>query len=242
MIYRSILLLTGLLLFSFLNLKGQQECKQLLVKYLEEISVPDIPENDKVYFLHALYEYDFYEKYNISDFNSEVKVIVSKNQAIYETPQISYYNDTTDLFVAYHSMNRIIWSDGVQNPNASMQKMDILEIQKKLIESGTITYCKKTRVNKRKYKKIELSFKSEVQQEVHIYKMSFLYDLKSESLKEMWVYFTNDQKLRTQKITINTINFDYKDWYPTPVKDLIFDEKGNLNSRYSYYHLISNKN
>ena len=240
--FRLIYISVILLLLSFHDLNGQVECKQLLLNYLDEMSVPDIPDEGKVYYLQAQYQYDFYEKYGIKDFNSEVEVYMSKDQAIYETPQISYFNDSNDLFVIYHTMDRIIWSKGVQNPKASLQKIDILQIQKQLVESGTITFCKKVRINRKKYKKIELVFNKELQKETHVVKMSFLYDLKKKVLREIWAYFTDDQKLRSQKITINKIDFDYKGWYPVPVKELIFDKNGNLNSRFSHYHIINNKN
>ncbi|EAY24033.1 hypothetical protein, partial [Microscilla marina] len=102
-------LLTGLLLWTSVqgNAQSHQEYYQILQQWMQDMKKVQFPAPGQYYLMHLRMKMVPRNKY-LENKETEVKMIAGANQLVYETDQVSIYQDRRNLYQVFHPQKLIL--------------------------------------------------------------------------------------------------------------------------------------
>lgn len=234
----------ALLLYSCIVLSGTKSdnCLDYIQDYVRKMGQMNTPTtNDKCYFMDMEYVVTPNPKLNAqkSAVNSHVIITRAKGYYGYQSKELEVYADNDELIQIIHVRKQIIRSNIVDIETLEMENKNRLnEFQQQMLEKATVLKCSE---NAKKENTIDVRINPSVSETLKIRYVSYLYDITSESVKTVTIYYKPDQVVSSLKTIYHRIDFDYKWKKPDSIQKLIF-QNNKLLPKYAGYLLLDNRN
>ncbi|HEY4789240.1 MAG TPA: hypothetical protein VIH57_24490 [Bacteroidales bacterium] len=218
-----------------------QECKGLLLDYIDRMSGIGLPDNKKVYYLH------FYTKYVPWDSKKnrlpdvDAKIYLAKDLYFYESNLLSIYSDPQDFICTYPGQKKIYWSKGNSAKNKEKMEAVLAKAQKEIVSKGSLLWCKDSIINNKMYAVMSIAVPYAFEVNHKITKVTYYYSKSERQLKKSIIYYSRQHDIKSQTIEYEETDFNYRNLKTQRARDIVFDSKGQPRSKYKMYSIIDNR-
>ncbi|WP_299460335.1 hypothetical protein [uncultured Microscilla sp.] len=242
-------LLTGLLLWTTVQGNAQPGNKyyQALQSFMNKMEKVQFPKPGQHYLMQMSIK--MIPKTNLAVYQgkvenkeAEVKMIVGTHQLIYETNQVSIYQDREWLFQVFHPQKLILQKTtpkGVFNQHLAYAKKTT-QMQKELFAQSTVTSVKDGMYKGRKIKLITTTLAAQAQKKFRVKTVTYFFDMQKQKLEKQVVKFTNAHPLAGQEIVYLQLNPNYKGYVPTTAKAAVMNSQQRLLPKFRGYSIETN--
>ncbi len=235
------LLLTGLLLVvnQFLLYAQSEDCKKIMIDYINVMNSVKEPEPGKSYHLDMIVKNTMV---NNDDFPQQVEIdaILTNSKLVYTSSLMSVYQDTSNAFTVIHPSKTIIWNKGKKSPVADEQQQLILNVKLELLENSSVTLCEKSKVSGKELLIIGIQPTLKVMEDLKIDHFTFYFNSQKKLIEKLVIDYNSEYPLQSQEITYKVLDFDSNNKV-LPIKDYLFEKDGRLKSKFQDYKLIDNR-
>jgi hypothetical protein len=235
-IYKAILLLPLLCsgLGGSVTLFSQEECRQLLTGYIADMEKISAPEKGKVYYLHVTLQNKFRQATDAVK-NIEMKTYITANRLMLQSTLMQMYADTADLFMVLPAARHIVRSRGISAIKARERQLEMLNMQRQLIEGCTVMEC----VSEGNIRKMRLRPSSDIAAQYALEEMLLCYDTAKRQVRSVHLFYTGKSKIAEQLVEYKAIDFNSSFRFKQPsAAASVLTKQGNLRDEFAGYVLI----
>jgi len=235
--YLHIIPLVVILFFAFFGcfqVFSQEECKELITKYVESMGKINAPEKGKVYFLHIAIQNKYRQETHAAT-DIEIKTYLTEGRMLFNSNLMQIYSDTADMFTVIPSIRQIIRKKGISGQADLERQNEALNMQLKLLEGCSVMGCKETEQSK----EITLRPSEEIEKQLNVNEIIMYYDSAENRVQKIRIKYSKQSKLDMQIVEYKAINFDstYK-FEKSTAAAYILTESGKLRNEFGSYSLI----
>jgi len=235
------LLLTGILLFHFVFLKGQETAKAIISNYVEQMGKIGMPEKGKTYYLDMSVK-NIYNGEKTGPAGFHMDIFLTHSQMRYTSDLISVFQDTVDALVLLPANKQIFWTKATKIANALERSRKLTDFQIEVVNSANIEKISEETINGLKFRIISLIPSSDIAEKFDIERLVFHYCQNQKRIERVKIFYNKTKQLKSQEFIYTIFDLDYKkSGKEFPVKYYIFDSSGNLLEKYKGYELIDNR-
>lgn len=233
-------MLNVILGFLFTFIGSGDECKQLLINYLEKSQSISVPDEGATYFLQMSMTYKANPLIKgTADMQITNQMYLTSDQSIFVSGQIDVYQDQSEIFVVIHSQKKIIRSKAVKR-NKEMFTEHLNLAQRSILDSAASYTCSSKVSGGQTYTILNIKPKDTFRQKTNIFSVAFHFN-ELGTLISQTINYTAKAEYLFQEIVYESLDLDYKKWKSKKLTYYIFDQKGTLLPSFSGYALIDNR-
>lgn len=218
-----------------------QDCKGLLLEYIDRISGTKLTDEKRIYYLHFKVSYNLWDtkKPQLPDLDS--KIYLGKNLYFYESNLLSIYSDKKDFICVYPSQKQIICSDAKNENNKEKMETMLSQAQKEIVVKGKLIRCADTLINDVSTIIMTILVPPGLESNYKMTKVTYYYSVNKKQLNKVIIFYSKQHTIKSQTIIYEEINFNYKETKFQRAHDLVFDRNEHLKSKYKTYSIIDNR-
>jgi len=233
--YKTVLLIFLAFPFCFYAQKNN-ECITELLKIEEKNSIKNFKEEDKVFYLNYVVTTTDWEDQVIV---SNVKVYKGKDNMHFFSEQGQIFQDDNDVFVVLPIQKIIIVNATNKELNNVRLGNDFYQFRKSFLDSCEVTKCEVSLKNP-EVKTLELKVHHDMGGLLHIVKMSYKYNTKTEKIISTVTTYNKDYKVKRVEMIFNEINLSY-DYKFNKARRQVLDKSGRLLPKFKGYELMDDR-
>lgn len=220
-----------------LGLLGQ-DCKVVLSSCFEKLNNIQTPPENVVYFLDMSIETNATKKSEAIP-TIDAKIYVTSNSYFFESQLYSIYIDKEEFYYVDFSQKLIIHRVGNVFENRDQNIGNIISNeQSELISNGTISICRDSIYNNKKYLFISISPDANIESKYQIKNVNYFISKKSENrIEKTRIEYNAKSKIKNKTITYNDISYNYKGLKSFKASDFIYDKNKQLKAKFKGFTL-----
>lgn len=239
-------LLTGLLFWTSVqgNAQSKVDYYQVLQNFMNDMKKVQYPKEGQHYLMHM--KIKMIPKTNLAIYQGKVetkeanvRMVVSKHQLMYETNQVSIYQDQQWVFQVFHPQKLILQKNtpkGAFNQHLLYAKK-VSQMQNELFRQSKVTSVKDGWYNGQKVKVITTALTAKAQKRFRVKTVTYFFDMQHKKLKKQVAKFTNAHELAGQEIVYLQLTPNYKGYVPTTAKAAVVNAQQRLLPKFRGYSI-----
>ncbi|WP_157558362.1 hypothetical protein [Microscilla marina] len=239
-------LLTGLLLWTTVQGNAQSTNKyyQVLQNFMDKMKKVQFPKPGQHYLMHMSIK--MIPKTNLAVYQgkveskeAKVKMIVGTHQLMYETNQVSIYQDRQWVFQVFHPQKLILQKNtpkGMFNQHLAYAKK-MTQMQNELFAQSKVTSVKDRMYKGKKIKLITTTVAAEAQKKFKVKTVTYFFDMQKQKLEKQVVKFTPAHTLSGQEIVYLQLSPNYKGYVPATAKAAVMNTQQRLLPKFRGYSI-----
>ena len=232
---QAIIYFLGFLFYS--SVYSQNDCKELLAKYVEDMGRISTPEVGKVYFLHMLIQNKYRNETHAVN-NIEIKACLTDSHMQMNSSLMQIYADTSDSFTIIPATRQIVRREGINFSGDTLQRQSLQMVQLDLIKNSTISRFK----DYENSREITLAPDLETSKRLNISNIVLEYHFLRKQVSKVRILYTKDSSVSEQIIDYKELDFDSSfKLDKSTVESMILTDSGSLKKEFSDYTLIDVK-
>ena len=241
-IYISLLIFCSVHLNSHCQVNADNNCRDLLQKFVADMTRISMPENQKTYFMK--YRVETFNKPKSNNQNSSMsgQVMLSGDKSSFESNIMSSYADDKNGFLILHNQRKIVWGPGGKNTTGADNFKQLASLQDSLVKLSYLSVCKNVTVaGKKNMKFIVLIPNEDIDKSLKVNRLEILFDLDKNMIYSVTTFYNEKSELDHLVVTYNDLNFNYSGSLFTNAYSKVLNSNGKLKAEYKGYELIDNR-
>jgi hypothetical protein len=237
------LLLLLLIMISSVFAQNTDVCRDMVRKSYKTIDVSGtVKKGEEVTFLHYTTKINMWNKEEVPDSETEIKLYSGKKQINFLTKEVSFYSDDKDIFLVIHRSQDLIRNKAVvtkTEENFFIKQASL--IKDSLIMTSMVKSCNDlTMADGSQCKKIELEPLEKAKKYYKIEKMTFFLDKTTGAIKKFQINYSKKSSIKLIENTYHEVNTKYSADLKTPVYYKFFDKQNKPLAKYKSYNYTDN--
>lgn len=168
---------------------------------------------------------------------ARVKMIVGAQKMMYETGQVSIYQDQHNIFQVFHPQKLILQKEAPKDIFGQHRKFaqSMTKMQEELFAQSQVVSVKDVNFQGKAVKEIVMLLTTQAQQKFRVKTVTYIFDVQKKYLEKQIVKFTQAHPLASQEITYLQLDAHYKGYVPATAQAALMGNTKQLLPKFRGY-------
>ncbi len=233
--YNVAFLLSLIFPFSFYS-QNINACKTELQKIEEKNSIKNIKDENSVFYLNYKVRTTDWDNQTV---DSNVKVYKGKGNLYFFSEQGQMFQDEKDFFLILPIQKVVIMNSTNKEMASAKFGNDFFQFRKGFIDSCEVVRCE-TPPQTPDIKILEMKVKDDLGGKIHVKKMIYKYNVKTEKIISTVSEYSKDYKVKKIEMVFNEVDLN-NDYKFGKARKMVLDRNGRLLAKYKGYELVDDR-